>query len=100
MINKYSWDPGGGSAGCNALYHLAKRGSNAILLERSKLTSGTTWHTAGMYWRLRPNDVDIQLLNSTRNTLVNLEEETGLDPGYIQNGGIFIAHNQVSMSRY
>lgn len=52
---------GGGSAGCNTLYHLAKKGVNAVLLERAKLTSGTTWHTAGLVWRLRPNDVEIQL---------------------------------------
>ncbi|KAK0090478.1 hypothetical protein PV325_013384 [Microctonus aethiopoides] len=91
---------GGGSAGCNALYHLTKRGTNAILLEKSKLTSGTTWHTAGMFWRLRPNDVDIQLLDATRNTLKQLEEETGDNPGWIQNGGIFIGHNETRMSEY
>lgn len=51
---------GGGSAGCHTLYHLAKRGVNAVLLERAQLTSGTTWHTAGLIWRLRPNDVEIQ----------------------------------------
>lgn len=33
---------------------------NAVLLERDRLTAGTTWHTAGLFWRLRPNDVDIQ----------------------------------------
>lgn len=87
---------GGGSAGCNALYHLSKQGTNAILLERSKLTSGTTWHTGGLFWRLRPNDVDIQLLDSTRRLLLNLEEETGVNPGWIQNGGLFIAHSDVS----
>ncbi|CAG5097335.1 Similar to SARDH: Sarcosine dehydrogenase [Cotesia congregata] len=87
---------GGGSAGCNALYHLAKLGTNAILLEKSKLTSGTTWHTAGMFWRLRPNDVDIQLLDGTLRTIKQLEEETGENPGFIQNGGLFIAHNEVS----
>lgn len=38
---------GGGIAGCNTLYQLSKRGVNAVLLERAKLTSGTTWHTAG-----------------------------------------------------
>ena len=39
---------GGGSLGCQTLYHLAKLGvSGAILLERERLTSGTTWHTAG-----------------------------------------------------
>lgn len=51
---------GGGSAGCHALYHLAKRGIKAVLLERAKLTAGTTWHTAGLVWRLRPNDVEIE----------------------------------------
>lgn len=51
---------GGGSAGCHALYHLAKRGVKAVLLERCKLTAGTTWHTAGLLWRIRPNDIDIQ----------------------------------------
>lgn len=53
---------GGGSAGCHSLYFLAKRGINAVLLERAKLTAGTTWHTAGLIWRLRPNDVDIQYI--------------------------------------
>lgn len=51
---------GGGSAGCHTLYYLAKQGIKAVLLERAKLTAGTTWHTAGLLWRLRPNDVDIQ----------------------------------------
>lgn len=51
---------GGGSAGCHALYHLAKRGVKAVLLERAKLTAGTTWHTAGLVWRLRPSDVEIE----------------------------------------
>ncbi|XP_037949767.1 sarcosine dehydrogenase, mitochondrial [Teleopsis dalmanni] len=91
---------GGGSAGCHALYHLAKRGVKAVLLERAKLTAGTTWHTAGLVWRLRPNDVDTQLLNNSRNMLLQLEEETGLDPGWIQNGGIFIAHSDTRLDEY
>ncbi|XP_030387177.1 sarcosine dehydrogenase, mitochondrial [Scaptodrosophila lebanonensis] len=91
---------GGGSAGCHTLYHLAKRGVRAVLLERAKLTAGTTWHTAGLVWRLRPNDVDIQLLNNSRNMLRQLEAETGLDPGWIQNGGIFIAHNETRLDEY
>ena len=48
---------GGGSIGTSVLYHLQKRGLNAVLLERSSLTSGTTWHSAGMLWRLRPGEV-------------------------------------------
>ncbi|XP_055839450.1 sarcosine dehydrogenase, mitochondrial [Episyrphus balteatus] len=91
---------GGGSAGCHTLYHLAKRGVKAVLLERAKLTAGTTWHTAGLVWRLRPNDVDTQLLANSRNMLMSLEEETGLDPGWIQNGGIFIAHSDNRLDEY
>lgn len=66
-----------------------------MLLETHRLTAGTTWHTAGLVWRLRPSDVEIELLNSTRNVLMRLEEETGLDPGWINNGGLFIAHSKV-----
>ncbi|XP_013113750.2 sarcosine dehydrogenase, mitochondrial [Stomoxys calcitrans] len=91
---------GGGSAGCHTLYHLAKRGIKAVLLERAKLTAGTTWHTAGLVWRLRPNDVDIQLLANSRNMLMQLEKETGLDPGWIQNGGVFIAHSDTRLDEY
>lgn len=39
---------GGGSAGTNTLYQLAKRNVKAVLLERAQLTAGTTWHTAGL----------------------------------------------------
>ncbi|XP_067632907.1 sarcosine dehydrogenase, mitochondrial isoform X2 [Eurosta solidaginis] len=91
---------GGGSAGCHTLYHLAKRGVKAVLLERAKLTAGTTWHTAGLVWRLRPNDIDIQLLNNSRNMLKRLQQDTGHDPGWIQNGGIFIAHTKKRLDEY
>lgn len=86
---------GGGSAGCNALYQLAKRGTKAVLLERAKLTSGTTWHTSGLIWKLRPNDVQIQLLDVTNTLLRTIEEETGIDPGWINNGGLYIAQSKV-----
>ena len=49
---------GGGIAGCSALYHLTREGWNdVVLIERDELTSGTTWHSAGMLWRLRPGEV-------------------------------------------
>lgn len=89
---------GGGVIGCNVLYQLCKRGVKALLLEQAKVTSGTTWHTAGLFWRLRPNDVEIQLLDGTRNLLNSLESETGLYPGFTKNGGIFIARTEVSLS--
>lgn len=69
-------------------------------MERSQLTSGTTWHTAGLIWRLRPNDTEIKILADTRERLMSLEEETGLNSGWINNGGIFIAHSKVSRELY
>lgn len=86
---------GGGNLGCNVTYQLARRGVNAVLLERDKLTSGTTWHTSGLIWRLRPSDTDIELLNRTVGLLGTIEAETGLNPGWKNNGGLFIANNKV-----
>ena len=43
---------GGGSIGTSTLYHLQKLGLNAVLLEGDELTSGTTWHSAGLLWQL------------------------------------------------
>ncbi|EMP34635.1 Guanine nucleotide exchange factor VAV2, partial [Chelonia mydas] len=93
---------GGGSLGCQTIYHLARMGvSNAVLLERDRLTSGTTWHTAGLLWQLRPSDVEVELLAHTRNVVSkDLEEETGLHTGWIQNGGLFIASNKQRLDEY
>ncbi|GLH06647.1 uncharacterized protein GBIM_12121 [Gryllus bimaculatus] len=89
-----------GIAGCNLLYQLALRGVNAVLLEKSRITSGTTWHTAGLIWRLRPNDVEIQLLGVTRDLLMRLESETGFDPGWINNGGMYVAYTKERLDEY
>lgn len=91
---------GGGVAGCSTLYHLSRLGINAVLVESSKINSGTTAQTAGLVWRLRPNDVEIQLLASTRNQILNMKEQTGIDPGWIENGGLYIAHNKERLGEY
>ncbi|XP_048469382.1 LOW QUALITY PROTEIN: sarcosine dehydrogenase, mitochondrial-like [Rhincodon typus] len=93
---------GGGSLGCHTLYHLAKMGiTNVVLLERDQLTSGTTWHTAGLLWQLRPSDTEIELLKHTRDVVSkDLEEETGLHTGWIENGGLFIASNKQRLDEY
>uniref|UniRef100_A0A3Q3LRL6 Sarcosine dehydrogenase, mitochondrial n=1 Tax=Mastacembelus armatus TaxID=205130 RepID=A0A3Q3LRL6_9TELE len=93
---------GGGSLGCQTIYHLAKMGlTNVVLLERDRLTAGTTWHTAGLLWQLRPSDVEVELLAHTRNVISkDLEEETGLHTGWIQNGGLFIASNKQRLDEY
>ena len=47
---------GGGVVGCSVAYHLAKLGqTDIVLLEQGKLTSGTTWHAAGLVGQMRPN---------------------------------------------
>ena len=66
-----------------------------MLLEQGKLSSGTSFQSAGIVWRLRPDDIKTQLLNSTRNLVMQLEAETGLDPGWVNNGGLFIASTKV-----
>ncbi|XP_043913990.1 sarcosine dehydrogenase, mitochondrial [Protopterus annectens] len=93
---------GGGSVGCQTIYHLAKMGmTNVVLLERDRLTSGTTWHTAGLLWQLRPSDIEVELLGHTRNVVAHeLEKETGLNTGWIQNGGLFIASNKQRLDEY
>nr|XP_033339035.1 sarcosine dehydrogenase, mitochondrial [Megalopta genalis] len=83
---------GGGSAGCNALYHLGRSGIKAVLVDKSKLISGTTWHTGGLVWGIRgPYDVEMQLLSASKRVLNRLEDETGVHPGWINNGGLIIA---------
>lgn len=89
------FSPGGGIAGCNALYHLSRKGINAVLLDKGKIRSGATGTTAGLVWRLRPNDIEIQLLAATRKQILSLKEETGVDPEWVENGGLYIAHNKV-----
>ncbi|XP_026725861.1 sarcosine dehydrogenase, mitochondrial [Trichoplusia ni] len=92
---------GGGIAGCNTLYQLTKRGVNAVLLERAKLTSGTTWHTAGLVWSLRPCDLEVKLLRDSRKVYSGLEEETGGEySGWINNGGMFISRSDVRTQEY
>ncbi|XP_053551873.1 sarcosine dehydrogenase, mitochondrial [Bombina bombina] len=93
---------GGGSLGCQTTYHLVKMGmKNVVLLERDRLTSGTTWHTAGLLWQLRPSDVEVELLAHTHNVVSkDLEQETGLHTGWIQNGGLFIASNKQRLDEY
>ncbi|XP_011352418.2 sarcosine dehydrogenase, mitochondrial isoform X2 [Ooceraea biroi] len=92
---------GGGSAGCNALYQLGKRGVNTVLLDKSKLISGTTWHTAGLVWCLRNVcDIEMELLKASRLIYASLQEETNINPGWINNGGLLIARSSERVVEY
>jgi len=74
---------------------------NIVLLERDKLSAGTTWHSAGLVWRNQPSDLSIELLNYTRHLAhFVLEKETGLSTGYNENGGLFIANNKERLQEY
>ena len=83
---------GGGVAGCSAAYHLAKFGwKNIVLLERDQLTSGTTWHAAGLIGQLGSSATITKLRNYSLNLYKQLEIETGLSTGLKQNGSLTIA---------
>jgi glycine cleavage system T protein len=83
---------GGGVSGCSVAYHLAKLGwSDVVLLERRKLTCGTTWHAAGLIGQLRPSQNMTRLAKYSAELYVNLEKETGLATGMKQNGSITVA---------
>lgn len=83
---------GGGVIGCSVAYHLGKLGfENVVLLERQQLTSGTTWHAAGLVGQLRTSINMTKLAKYTSELYRGLEEETGQATGYRQCGSISIA---------
>ena len=85
---------GGGIIGCSIAYHLTKRGiTDVLVLERQQLTSGTTWHAAGLIGQLRASRQMTELAKYTSELLFRLEEETGLSTGFKQNGSISVATN-------
>lgn len=92
---------GGGVSGTSTLYHLAKKGiNNTILLEKNKLTSGTTWHSAGLFWNCRSNYRDIELALNTKKIISHLESDINIDVGWKNNGGLFLATNEDRLSEY
>jgi 4-methylaminobutanoate oxidase (formaldehyde-forming) len=83
---------GGGVAGCSVAYHLAKFGwKDTILLERDQLTSGTTWHAAGLVGQLGATATITKLRKYSLNLYKELEKKTELSTGLKQNGAITIA---------
>jgi heterotetrameric sarcosine oxidase gamma subunit len=83
---------GGGVVGTSIAYHLTKIGiANTVLLERKQLTSGTTWHAAGLVGQLRANRNLTELAKYTTGLFEGLEQETGQATGFKQNGSISVA---------
>jgi 4-methylaminobutanoate oxidase (formaldehyde-forming) len=86
---------GGGIVGCSTAYHLAKMGCNdVVIIEKDKLTSGSTFHAAGLVGQLRTNANITQLLGYSVELYKTLEQETGLATGWKMNGGLRLACNE------
>ncbi len=83
---------GGGVIGCSVAYHLTKLGwTDVVLLERKQLTSGTTWHAAGLIAQLRATANMTKLAKYSQELYGNLEAETGVATGFKRVGSITVA---------
>ena len=83
---------GGGVIGCSVAYHLSKLGwGDIVLLERKQLTSGTTWHAAGLIAQLRATANMTRLAKYSQELYGSLEEETGVATGFRRVGSITAA---------
>ena len=83
---------GGGVIGCSVAYHLTKLGwTDVVLLERKQLTSGTTWHAAGLIGQLRASSNMTKLARYSAELYAGLEAETGVATGLRQVGSVSVA---------
>lgn len=90
---------GGGIMGCSTAYHLAGLGiGDVVLLERHQISSGSTWHAAGLVGQLRNQSGITQLLGHSVELYRRLERETGQATGWKMNGGLRLACNPDRMT--
>lgn len=100
---------GGGVGGCSIAYHLTQMGwTDVVLVERNELTSGSTFHSAGLVGQLR-SDVNLtQMIRYSTDLYRRLKDETGVDPGWREVGSLRLASSperleelkrQVALSR-
>lgn len=89
---------GGGIAGCSTAYHLTRLGiSDVLLLEQGRLTSGTTWHAAGLVGQMRPNRNMTAMSRYGIELYSTLEQETGLATGWKACGSVNVARTPERM---
>lgn len=92
---------GGGVVGCSTLYHLAKKGwTDCVLLERKELTSGSTWHAAGLMPLFNMSYSVGQIHKYSVRFYQELERETGMDTGFRAVSNIRLARSQDRMDEY
>ncbi len=83
---------GGGIIGCSIAYHLTQLGvSDVVVLERKKLTSGTTWHAAGLVAQLRASQNMTRLARYSVELFADLARQTGQETGYQTTGSMTVA---------
>ena len=86
---------GGGIVGVSVAYHLARRGwTDTVLLERKQLTSGTTWHAAGLLTKLRATYNMTMLASYAEELFRTVEAETGDSTGFRTTGSILVARTE------
>jgi len=86
---------GGGIIGCSTAYHLARdHKADVVLLEQGRLTSGSTWHAAGLVGQLRSSASITRVLKYSVDLYKRLDEETGLATGWKMTGCLRLATNQ------
>ena len=91
---------GGGVVGVSALYHLAKKGwSDVVLVERKELTSGSTWHAAGLLPLFNMSYSVGQIHKYSVKFYQELQEETGMNVGFRNVSNIRLAQTQERMGR-
>jgi sarcosine dehydrogenase len=92
---------GGGIIGCSTAYHLARDYKvNVVVLEQNKITSGSTWHAAGLVGQLRSSASITQVLKYSVELYKNLEAETGLQTGWKMTGCLRLATNEDRWTEY
>ena len=92
---------GGGIIGCSTAYHLARdHKADVVLLEQNKLTSGSTWHAAGLVGQLRSSASITQVLKYSVDLYKKLDAETGLATGWKMTGCLRLATNEDRWTEY
>jgi sarcosine dehydrogenase len=92
---------GGGIIGCSTAYHLARdHKADVVLIERDRLTGGSTWHAAGLVGQLRSSASITQVLRYSVGLYEKLEAETGLATGWRQTGCLRLATNADRWTEY
>jgi heterotetrameric sarcosine oxidase gamma subunit len=91
---------GGGVIGASVAYHLTRLGwTDVVLLEQGELSSGTTWHAAGLVGQLRATQSGTRLVQYSTQLYEDLEEEVGLSTGFKRSGGVTVARTEDRMTQ-